>query len=66
VAVIGLAAGVGCGLLGGIGIGIGIGIEADSDGLVVAALSGMGDVGQDPASAAVGSPPRGSGSCLRR
>ena len=40
---IGLAAGVGCGLLGGIGT------EADSDGLVVAALFGMDDVGQDPA-----------------
>jgi len=57
--VIGLAAGVGCGLLGGIGG------EADSDGLVVAALFGMGDA-RTRRSAAVGSPPRGSGSCLRR
>ena len=37
----GLAAGVGCGLLGG--------TEADSDGVVVAALFGMGDVGKHPA-----------------
>lgn len=41
--VIGLSVGVGCGLPGRVGA------EADSDGLVVAALLGMGDVGQHPA-----------------
>jgi hypothetical protein len=40
--VTGVASGVGCGVPGGVGT------EADADGLVVAALFGVGDVGQHP------------------